>query len=152
MQRGPAMNRRFHLLIVLALTALLAAPLAADTAGGPRPLKVDDIFALKTVSDPRISPDGLWVAYTVRSLDPKEDSADSDIYMVPVAGGAPLRLTASPKAESRPRFSPDGRWLAFLSRRDGTHSQGSLREPRGGGAERTRGWGCGTEGEASRAS
>src|SRR3954464_15776865 len=134
MQRGPAMNRRFHLLIVLALTALLAAPLAADTAGGPRPLKVDDIFALKTVSDPRISPDGLWVAYTVRSLDPKEDSADSDIYMLLFAGGAPLRLTSSPKAESRPRFSPDGRWLAFTSGRGGKHSQVWLLDRRGGEA------------------
>src|SRR4051812_400294 len=134
MQRGPAMNRRFHLLIVLALTALLAAPLAADTADGSRPLKVDDIFALKTVSDPRISPDGLWVAYTVRSLDPKEDSADSDVYMVPVAGGAPLRLTASPKAESRPRFSPDGRWLAFTSGREGKHAQAWLLDRRGGEA------------------
>jgi dipeptidyl aminopeptidase/acylaminoacyl peptidase len=126
------MNRRFlFALASLALAALLTAPLAAD---GPRPLKVDDIFALKSVSDPRISPDGLWVAYTVRWLDPKEDSADSDIYMLPIGGGTPLRLTSSPKAETRPRFSPDGRWLAFLSGRDGKHSQVWLLDRRGGEA------------------
>ncbi len=128
------MNRRSHILTGLALAALLSAPLAADTADGPRPLKVDDIFALKAVSDPRISPDGLWVAYTVRSLDPKEDSADSDVYMVPFAGGAPLRLTSSPKAESRPRFSPDGRFLAFTSGREGKHGQVWLLDRRGGEA------------------
>jgi dipeptidyl aminopeptidase/acylaminoacyl peptidase len=125
------MNRRFLVLAGLALAALLPASLAAD---GPRPLKVDDIFALKTVGDPRISPDGLWVAYTVRSLEPKEDSSDSDVYMLPFAGGTPLRLTSSPKAESRPRFSPDGRWLAFTSGRDGKHSQVWLLDRRGGEA------------------
>src|SRR5258706_11562609 len=125
------MNRRFLALATLSLAALLTAPLAAE---GPRPLKVEDIFALKSVSDPRISPDGLWVAYTVRWLDPKEDSADSDIYMLPFGGGTPLRLTSSPKAETRPRFSPDGRWLAFLSGRDGKHSQVWPLDPRGGEA------------------
>jgi dipeptidyl aminopeptidase/acylaminoacyl peptidase len=125
------MNRRFLVLAILALAALQTVPLAADA---PRSLKVDDIFALKSVSDPRISPDGLWVAYTVRWLDPKEDSADADIYMLPFGGGTPLRLTSSPKAETRPRFSPDGRWLAFLSGRDGKHSQVWLLDRRGGEA------------------
>ncbi len=125
------MIRRFLALCPLPLIAVLASPLAAE---GPRPFKVDDIFALKTVSDPRISPDGSWVAYTVRWLDPKEDSSDSDIYMLPFGGGTPLRLTSSPKAESRPRFSPDGRWLAFVSGRDGKHSQVWLLDRRGGEA------------------
>src|SRR4051812_43411239 len=60
-----------------------------------RPLQPDDIFALKTVGDPRISPDGAWVAYTVSSLDRKEDTSDTDIYMVATGGGAPVRLTSS---------------------------------------------------------
>jgi hypothetical protein len=34
-----------------------------------RPLKVDDIFALKSVGDPQISPDGAWVAYTVSQMN-----------------------------------------------------------------------------------
>ena len=106
----------------------------ALAAEGPRPLKVDDIFALKTVGDPQISPDGAFVAYTVRWLDPKEDAADTDIYMVPFAGGAPLRLTASPKPETHPRFSPDGRYLAFLSGREGKKSQVWLLDRRGGEA------------------
>src|SRR5262245_24059248 len=62
----------------VAVTVLLAAPLAAEN---PRTLKVDDIFALKNVGDPHFSPDGQWVAYTVRSLDPKEDAANTDLYM-----------------------------------------------------------------------
>src|SRR3954471_5014931 len=122
---------RFASCLATVLAALLTAPLLAQ---GPRPLKVDDLFALKQVGDPQISPDGGWVAYTVRWLDAKEDSADSDIYMVPFGGGAPLRLTSSPKPESHPRFSPDGRYLAFLSGREGKKSQVWLLDRRGGEA------------------
>lgn len=114
-----------------ALLALLAAPLAADE---PRPLKVDDLFSLKTVGDPHISPDGQWVAYTVRSLDPKEDSSNTDLYMLPLAGGPAVQLTSGPKPETHPRFSPDGRYLAFLSGREGKKAQVWLLDRRGGEA------------------
>src|SRR3954454_25395599 len=125
------MNRSAFLAPVL-LAAALALPASAVSA--PRPLRGDHIFNLNTVSDPQLSPDGSAVAYTVRWLDPKEDTSDSDLYLTPFAGGEPLRLTASPKPESHPRFSPDGRYLAFLSGRDGKKSQVWLLDRRGGEA------------------
>jgi dipeptidyl aminopeptidase/acylaminoacyl peptidase len=130
------MNRRSSRVAGALLALSLSAPLAALAAAaeGPRPLKVDDIFNLKSVGDPQISPDGAWVAYTVRWLDAKEDSSDTDVYMVPFAGGEPLRLTSSPKAETHPRFSPDDRYLAFLSGREGKKSQVWLLDRRGGEA------------------
>src|SRR6188474_3920921 len=109
------MTRR--MLIALALvSAVYAAPhVVAQTR---RPLQPDDIFSLKSVGDPRISPDGAWVAYSVTTLDRKEDNSDTDLYMVAASGGAPIRLTTSKKPENTPRWSPDGRYLAFLSARD----------------------------------
>ena len=49
---------------VFAALALLALP-AAVHADGPakRPMKIDDLFAFKRVSDPQISPDGKAVVY-----------------------------------------------------------------------------------------
>ncbi|HTQ80543.1 MAG TPA: S9 family peptidase, partial [Thermoanaerobaculia bacterium] len=105
--------------------ALLFAGLAAfvQAAEPPRALTPDDIYAIKSVGDPHLSPDGRYVAFTVRAFQRKEDNSDTDIYMVPTAGGEALRLTGSPKAETTPRFSPDGRYLAFLSGREGKKSQ-----------------------------
>jgi dipeptidyl aminopeptidase/acylaminoacyl peptidase len=99
--------------LVLSLS-LVASSALSET----RPLKVDDLFAIREVGDPRISSDGRWVAYTVKTLDPKGDTADTDVFMVPLAGGEALRLTTGKKAETHPRWSPDGRYLAFLSARD----------------------------------
>ena len=104
-----------------------------------RPLEPSDIFELKTVGDPRLSPDGAWLAYTVTSLDKKDDTSDTDIYMAPTAsaapGSAPVKLTSSKKPETSPRWSPDGRYLAFLSGRDGKKTQVYLLDRRGGDAQ-----------------
>jgi dipeptidyl aminopeptidase/acylaminoacyl peptidase len=119
--------------IAFALSLVFLAT-ASMAAAEPRPLRTEDVFSLKDVSDPQVSPDGSWVAFTVRSMDPAKDRRDTDVWMVPMAGGAAVRLTASPKPESRPRFSPDGRWLAFLSGREGDKAQVWLLDRRGGEA------------------
>ncbi len=116
----------------IALLIQAQVSLAADS----RPLSVDDLFALKSVGSPVLSPDGAVVAFTVRGMDLKKDTSDSDIYMIPFAGGEPVRLTTSPKAETSPKFSPDGKWLAFLSGREGDKTQVWLLPRAGGEASR----------------
>jgi dipeptidyl aminopeptidase/acylaminoacyl peptidase len=118
-------------LIATSIALSVSLALAAQTR---RPLTPDDIFERKNVGDPRISPDGAWVAYTVSTMDRKEDTSDTDIYMVATGGGDPIRLTSSKKPESGPRWSPDGRYLAFTSARDGKKSQVYLLDRRGGDA------------------
>jgi len=122
-----------RMLIGLAIASVCSS--ASPDAQSRRPLQPDDIFQLKSVGDPRISPDGAWVAYTVTTLDKKEDNSDTDIYMVSASGGAPVRLTSSKKPENAPRWSPDGRYLAFLSARDGKKAQVFLLDRRGGDAQ-----------------
>ena len=101
---------------VLGLTLLIASRLAAAPA--PHPFTLDDMARIKNVSDPQISPDGGWVAYTVRTTDVKEDKGDTDIWMTRWDGKESVRLTTSKDSENTPRWSPDGRYLAFLSSRD----------------------------------
>jgi dipeptidyl aminopeptidase/acylaminoacyl peptidase len=98
---------------LLLSVVLHASPEAAER----RPVTLDDQYALRDVSEPAVSPDGAWVAYTVETIDPKEDESQSDVWMTSWDGQRTLRLTTSKQGESMPRFSPDGQYLAFLSGR-----------------------------------
>jgi dipeptidyl aminopeptidase/acylaminoacyl peptidase len=117
------------------VSLLLLAPPPLHAEG--RPLAPADVFNLKDVSDPRLSPDGRQVAYTLTTLDAKEDKSQTEVYLVPTGGGEPLRLASSGEEdEPRPRFSPDGEWIAFLSDREGKKTQVYLLSRRGGEAMR----------------
>ena len=115
-----------------------AALLPAALLGAPdkphHPFSLADVERVRTVSDPQVSPDGRWVAYTVRTPDPKEDKRASDIWMTSLDGKETARLTTRKEGESTPRWSPDGRWLAFLSSRDDANEESQIwLLPRGGG-------------------
>jgi dipeptidyl aminopeptidase/acylaminoacyl peptidase len=84
-----------------------------------RPITFDDLMALGRVSDPQISPDGKSVAYVVTRYDKEKNTGNSDIWMVPSAGGEPRQLTRDEKRDNNPRWSPDGKKIAFISGREG---------------------------------
>ncbi len=131
------MSRCLSLLVLcLALPgAGMAQRPAAPATSAPRAMTPDDVIGLRNVSDAQISPDGKWVAYVVSVPDFKDNAYDTDIWLVPTAGGAPFRLTTSRKADNTPRWSPDGTKLAFLSSRE-DRAQVWLISPAGGEAER----------------
>ena len=97
----------------------------------------EDVYELAWAGDPRISPDGSTVAFTVTRIDREANDYRSAIYLAPADRSTPpRRLTSGEKRDDSPRWSPDGRELAFASNRDGDCSQLYVLPLRGGEARR----------------
>jgi Tol biopolymer transport system component len=72
----------------------------------PRDFPTDSTQILR---DPVVSPDGRYVAF-----DRKAIKGPRSIWISPISGGAPARLTTATGDEAVPTWSPDGRRLAYL--------------------------------------
>jgi dipeptidyl aminopeptidase/acylaminoacyl peptidase len=62
-----------------------------------------------------ISPDGQEVAYTSNIDEVEATSTNNEIFLVPIAGGTPKKISTSPGSDSTPLYSPDGKHIAWRS-------------------------------------
>ena len=97
---------------------------AADGSREPRPFTA----GAKCDGDPRWSPDGTALAFTSN-----RDGKVSQLYVMPVHGGEPRKLTDLKEDVTQPAWSPDGSSLVFVARvRDAAYDEedDKKREPR----------------------
>jgi dipeptidyl aminopeptidase/acylaminoacyl peptidase len=62
-----------------------------------------------------ISPDGQELAYASNIDEVEATSTNNEIFVLPMAGGTPRKISTSPGADTMPLYSPDGKQLAWRS-------------------------------------
>jgi dipeptidyl aminopeptidase/acylaminoacyl peptidase len=101
-------HKRSHLFVVPADGATPPRDLTpGDRDVPPFNLGGQDLYA--------ISPDGQEVAYTSNPDAVEAISTNNEIFLVPITGGAPKKISTSPGNDHTPIYSPDGSHLAWLS-------------------------------------
>ena len=96
---------------------LLCSPLAAQQR---HTITHEDVFLMKRVGSPAISPDGRWIVFSVTEPSYTDGDQVSDLWLVPTDGSAePRRLTNTKGGEGGVDWSPDSRRIAFSARREG---------------------------------
>src|ERR1700682_3787844 len=82
-----------------------------------RGVAADDLYRLRFVADPQISPDGSQVAFVVAWVDPADHTRYRSQLMLAPFDGAPRAPTSGRHHDTAPRWDPDAGRLAFVSDR-----------------------------------
>lgn len=102
-----------------------------------RPISPADVYRFQQSSSPKVSPDGNWILYSLRTIDSVKDKSGTNLWMVSWDGKENVQLTFDAGSEGDARWSPDGKYISFTATRgEDKHGQVYLLDRRGGEAKR----------------
>lgn len=107
------------LLTIGAASAAGALATALPAQQAKRAFTLADWYKLSTLSAPALSPDGGRIAFTVQTVNERDNKYHREVWVVSTSGGAAERFTSPSTESSNPRWSPDGKLLLFTSQRPG---------------------------------
>src|SRR4029079_4302239 len=120
---------------IVAVSLLLQPSVQGQSSAGATPT-IDQLISLKRVGSPAISPNGQWVAYTVREANWDDNNYPTESWLADARSGETRQLTShAKKSSTSPAWSPDSAKLAFATDRDDTRQIYGI-QPRGGEARK----------------
>lgn len=105
-------------MISLLLFLFLISPVYSQK----RAFTLDDIYRVKSVGTPMLSPDGNQIVYSVTQFDMKKGSSQTSMFIMDTEGNNKTKLNPEGDSWYSPVFSPDGKFLYYVSYKDGNSS------------------------------
>src|SRR5436305_7025216 len=90
------------------------AAMGAKRAASSRSIASENT-GLRVIEHPAVSPDGRFVAFTERASREDGEPAHAAIWLAPLDGGTPQRITWGINGDELPRWHPDSMQVGFLS-------------------------------------
>ena len=104
--------------ILLAATAALtlASPMTASakTAAPARAITATDLAMMERVSDPKVSPDGKYVSYTLRTTDYAQNKGIKQVWLLDLKTKKTRVFVSGKTNNESARWSPDSRSIYFI--------------------------------------
>ncbi|MEN9369210.1 MAG: hypothetical protein RI952_75 [Bacteroidota bacterium] len=100
--------------------AVLLFVFGSSMAFAQSKLAPETLWQMGRVSDPVTSPDGKTVVYSVTRYNIQANKGNTDLFVVPVAGGEAKQITTSFSSESNARWRPDGKKIGYIGMETGT--------------------------------
>ena len=98
----------------ISICVLISLTCIAVAQPSPRPFTVEEMMKVRRVGDPRVSPDGRHVAFTIGDVDVDGNRVVTQIHVLSLPGDV-KQLTSGDRSATAPRWSPDGKKLAYVT-------------------------------------
>ena len=101
--------------IILIVSSLILLNALYAQQQTKRMMLPSDVLRFKSIRQPKVSPDGNWVLYSISRVDSAKDKNVSKLYMTSWDGKETVALTEQTNNPSAHAWSPDNKYISFIA-------------------------------------